>query len=333
MKPARIGATLTQSFEVTAGDTAAAIGNTGVDVVSTMTLVKLIETACYGVIEACYEDGDATVGTHVALDHTGPAYPGRTVEIAATLSGLEGRRYTFEVDVSQDGRAVMSGEHVRVVVRSEKFSSGPVAQDGPAPQVEFWFDVHSPWCYFASYRIGNLLRSHGGSVIWRPVHLPRLMDLIDGRRPLDANDNFVRWYQQDIRDHAELHGLPFDQHENYPLRPARALRTCLYAAEQGEAEIYVQRLMRAYWSEQADISDVATLAALGVEAGLCEEGIAGAAGDEGYKTQIIANTAEAAQRGLFGVPAMIFEGKIFWGNDRIDLLDRFIGRWKADATG
>ncbi len=330
MRPVQTGSSLKSSFDVTEADTAAAIGNVGVNVVSTMTLVKLVEVACFNVIQPHYEPDDATVGTRVALDHVGPAYPGRPVDILATLEVVDGRRMTFTVDVRQDDRDVMSGQHVRVVVSQSKFSTAPVmAGDGPVPEVEFWFDVHSPWCYFASFRIGNLLRAHGGTVKWRPFHLPKLIELIDGRRPMEANDNFVTWFRRDMLDYAELYGLPFERHKNFPLRPARALRSILFAEQQGQVEPYVQRLMRAYWSEQKDISDPEVLAALGAEVGVDAEGVLQASEKSEYYEIIAAHVEEAASRGIFGAPAMLFDDRLYWGNDRLDMLDRHLGRWRA----
>lgn len=330
MKPLEPGLSLRESFEVNAEDTASAIGNAGVDVISTMVLIKLVETACGHLIAPAYDAGDATVGTRVALDHVGAAVPGRPVEVLATLSGVSGRRLTFQVEIEQDGKRIMAGEHGRAFVRLEKFlkgASAPAADGGP--EVEFFFDYHSPWCYFAGVRIGSMLRRHGGTVRWRPVHLPNLMERVDGRRPLDGIPSFVKWFQQDIADHAELLGLPFDKHRDYPLRPSRALRASLYAEEQGAAEPFVQAVMRAYWAEQRDISDIAVLQELGGAAGLSPEGIAEATGSESYKAQIAANVEEAADRGVFGLPAMFFEGKLFWGNDRLDLLDRWIGKARS----
>lgn len=333
MKPLTAGMSLRQSFDVTQEDTAAAIGNTGVEVVSTMALVRLVETACYGVIASHYQDGDATVGTRVALDHVAAAYPGRPVDILAALTAVKGRKLTFDVEIEQDGRRIMAGEHVRAVVRLDEFLqtvSPPQSEPASGPQVEFWFDFHSPWSYFASFRIGNILRQHGGTVRWRPVHLPNLMQRIDGRRPLEGIPAFVKWYRQDSRDHAELHGLPYDPHKDYPLRPSRALRVALYADEQGAAEPFVKTVMQAYWSQQRDISDIATLQELGAQAGLDAEGIAEAASSEAYKAQIAANVEEAAERGIFGLPAMFLGDKLFWGNDRLDLLDRWLAR-QGDA--
>ena len=329
MKPLTPGLSFRQSFEVTDDDTAAAIGNTGVGVISTMALVRLVEQACYEVITAHYEDGDATVGTRVALDHVGAARPGRPVDIAATLSEVRGRKLVFTVEVEQDGRHVMRGEHVRAVVGLDTFLGtvdAPKEPDATGPEVEFWYDFHSPWCYFASHRIGNILRAHSGTVRWRPVHLPNLMERIDGRRPMDGIPSFVRWFRQDIADHAALHGLPLDRHKDYPLRPSRALRAGLYADDQGVSEPFVKTVMQAYWSEQADISDILTLQDLGEKVGLDRKGVSEAAGNEVYKATIAANVEEAAERGIFGLPAMFLGDKLFWGNDRLDLLDRWLGQ-------
>ena len=47
----------------------------------------------------------------------------------------------------------------------------------------FWFDVHSPWCYLASTRIEGIAAKYSCELKWRPLHLPRLIEAIDGRRP------------------------------------------------------------------------------------------------------------------------------------------------------
>ena len=44
----------------------------------------------------------------------------------------------------------------------------------------FWFDVHSPWVYLASFRVGDIARKHGLHLSWRPIHLARLLDEIGG---------------------------------------------------------------------------------------------------------------------------------------------------------
>ena len=372
--------TATRRFEPTGRDTAAAVGNVGVEAVATVAMILWIEATCGELMAPYLEAGEAGVGVRVAVDHTGSAFAGRAVEVHARVSGVEGRRVAFAVRLEQGGREVMTGEHVRAVVDLARFlddrggSAGPAAEsstdaamdlpvDRPAapptdlaaaspvvslidsssdplagistaapadppsgPPVIFFFDVHSPWSYLASALIGPLARRHGAPIVWRPVHLANLMERIGGMRPLDQTPARVAWYRQDIADRMAQHGLAYDPHPGYPLRPSRALRTCVHAAEQGCADAFVQRVMRGYWFEKKDISDLAVLQAMADAAGLGPRPVADIVGDERYKAAVAANTVDAAARGVFGVPTFLFDGKLFFGCDRMDLLDSSLGR-------
>jgi 2-hydroxychromene-2-carboxylate isomerase len=195
-------------------------------------------------------------------------------------------------------------------------------------ELTFWFDVHSPWVYLASFRVGDLARKHGLSLRWRPLHLPRLLDEIGGVKPLEAAPARVAWFRQDILDHAELIGVPLRYHPHYPLRNSRALRACLLAEDEGKAEAFVRRVLKGYWAEEADITDLDQLARWGGEAGLDPEAVRAAAVSDTYKQRLDANTSEAIARGVFGVPTIDTGSRLYFGNDRLDLLDIHISRGK-----
>lgn len=329
VRPVPPGLSTRRTFAARPEDTAAAVGNTGVEVVSSISLILMVEDACGTLLQPYFEADDATVGARVEVDHLAPAFVGRPIDVDAALETINGRRYGFTVAIDQDGRRVMAGRHTRVAVSLARFLGRPAVTPAAPAEVEFFFDVHSPWCYLAAHRIGAIVRRHGGALRWRPLHLANLIDAIDGHRPLEENPAFVRWYKQDILDQAELLGLPYRPHPDYPLRPSRALRAALWADEQGAAEPFVQALMRAYWAEGQDISDVAVLARLASGVGL--EGVAEAVGDARIKAAIEANGREAIDRGLFGVPTAVFRGKLYFGTDHLDLLDRHMARWRASA--
>lgn len=193
----------------------------------------------------------------------------------------------------------------------------------------FWFDVHSPWVYLASFRVGDIARRHGLPLRWRPLHLPRLLDEIGGHKPLEASPQRVAWFRQDIADHAELLGVPLRYHPHYPLRNSRALRACLLADDEGRAEAFVRRVLSGYWAEEADISDLDQLARWGSEAGLDPEQVKAAAQSEVFKQRLEDNTAEAIARGVFGVPTVDTGTRLYFGFDRLDLLDNHISRGKT----
>ena len=196
----------------------------------------------------------------------------------------------------------------------------------PVPLITFWFDVHSPWCYLASHLIGPLARRHGADVTWRPLHLANLMERVGGMQPLEQSPARVAWYRQDILDRMAQHGLPYREHPDYPLRPSRALRACAWAADRGLAEPFVQAVMAGYWAQAKDISDLAVLQAMADAVGLGPRPLAEVVEDAAMKHRIAANTEEAAASGLFGVPSFVLAGKLYFGNDHLDLLEAALER-------
>lgn len=193
-------------------------------------------------------------------------------------------------------------------------------------QLTFWFDVHSPWAYLAAFRIGGIARRHGLPLRWRPLHLPRLLDEIGGLKPLEAAPQRVAWFRQDIRDWAELQGMPLKQHPQYPLRNARALRAAIFAEDEGRGEAFAQRVLKAYWAEEADITDPDLLARWGAEAGLNPDAVKEAALSEAFKQRLDDNTRTAIARSVFGVPTVDTGTKLYFGNDRLELLDIHLTR-------
>jgi 2-hydroxychromene-2-carboxylate isomerase/predicted thioesterase len=310
-------------------DSAAAAGNIGVAVVSSQALIVWCEQAAHRAIADYHDPGEATLGVGFELAHVAPARLGREVVAEAEVVAVEGRRITFDVRAAQDGVTVLQGSHVRVVVDHARF----LDQAGlPAPlrpprheHLEFWFDFHSPWCYLASARIGALARRHGLSLSWRPVHLPRLLRAVNGAPPPERKPAVKRWSEQDLADWAALLGLPLSRHPDYPLRPARALRAAFLVAADPQTrdrtEAFVLRVMRGYWSEGANIEDYAVLAEFATEAGLDSARVAQGAQERATKDALAANLEEAIAAGVFGVPTMALGDKLYFGNDRLELLE------------
>lgn len=326
MRTFSIGRSTTYSVVPGLDSTAAAIGNTGVTVVSSPYIVGLLEEASHRAIRDLYEPGEATVGTRLDVSHLAAAYPGRQVDATAQLEAVEGRRVRFSVCAYQDGRPIMRGTHERALVQLDKFLQA--APETPAKResqgsIEFFFDYHSPWCYFAALRIGAMAARLDRQVIWKPMHLARLIERIDGRRPLEANSAFVRWFKADMQDWAERLGVTLRYHPDFPLRPARALRATVHADQKGLAEPFVLAVMRAYWSESRDISDPQQLAEIGRAVGLDPAGVLASIDDSTCKGAVEAHTLEAQERGVFGAPSFFCDGELFWGNDRMGQLEEY----------
>ena len=115
--------TKTYTRETTWEQTAAALGNPGVNVISTPHLIGEIEFACTFNVMPFYDEDDATVGTHVCVDHLAAAVVGKPIEIEATLEAIDRRRLHFQATITQDGKEIMKGRHDRFIVSKAKFEA------------------------------------------------------------------------------------------------------------------------------------------------------------------------------------------------------------------
>jgi 2-hydroxychromene-2-carboxylate isomerase len=85
-------------------------------------------------------------------------------------------------------------------------------------------------------------------------------------------------------------------------------------------------LLRAVWAEERDISDEATLASIAREQGLDPSVLAAGAASAESASRYDALTQEAIDRQVFGAPTYVYRDEPFWGQDRLDFLDRALAK-------
>ena len=121
MKPVPPGTMYRRTLVPPATDTAAALGNTGVEVISTPAIIGYLEMTSHLLIEPLFEEDEASVGTEVSIRHLAAAFPGVEMECEAEVETVKGRRIRLKVRASQGGKVIMDGHHERAVVDLGKF--------------------------------------------------------------------------------------------------------------------------------------------------------------------------------------------------------------------
>jgi fluoroacetyl-CoA thioesterase len=107
------------SYKVTA---AMAPGHLPVVVLSTPSMIGLIEKTCLESVLPHLDEGETTVGTHVCVSHTGVAHEGEEVTVRSRLAEVERRRLTFAVEVVSPRGVISEGTHQRTVIDTSRFS-------------------------------------------------------------------------------------------------------------------------------------------------------------------------------------------------------------------
>ena len=116
-----VGITNTESTMVTEQNTAAALGSGTVAVFATPAMIKLIELTCAQSVQDKLEPGQTTGGTSLNISHDAPTPIDMQVRCTSTLTKVDGRALTFEVEVRDDTGVVGHGTHGRFIVDGERF--------------------------------------------------------------------------------------------------------------------------------------------------------------------------------------------------------------------
>ena len=93
-----------------------------VPVLSTPSMIQMIEATCLQNAAPHLDEGETTVGTHVCVSHTGPARVGEQVTITTRLKEIQKRRLTFDVEVTAPSGSISTGTHQRAVVTMERLA-------------------------------------------------------------------------------------------------------------------------------------------------------------------------------------------------------------------
>jgi fluoroacetyl-CoA thioesterase len=116
-----VGLTKAISTTVTDGDTAIAIGSGDVAVLGTPRVVALCEQAAVAVLAESLPRDATSVGTKISVDHVAASGVGATVTAKATVTGVEGKNVTFDVELTEGSAIAATGIHTRSVVNRIRF--------------------------------------------------------------------------------------------------------------------------------------------------------------------------------------------------------------------
>lgn len=117
---------------------------------ATPRLVNDIEQTCLDYLLTFLDEGENTVGAAVDIRHVGATLLGMSVSIVATVTRVEGRNVTFNVEVRDDVELVATAAHTRVVVNVAKLRSRVQAKAEAAAAGEVEDGVLSPSQFAAS---------------------------------------------------------------------------------------------------------------------------------------------------------------------------------------
>ena len=201
-------------------------------------------------------------------------------------------------------------------------------------KLEFFYDCSSPWTYLAFTKIEDVALRHDAELIWRPILVGGLFNTVNPSvyesraKPVPVK---AKYYVKDLRDWANFYGIKIGNPTVFPVNSVKAMRGAFVANEHRLISRYSRRVFESYWGDNKDISKDDILREIVREVGLDEKEFFTKIASDEYKAKLRVNVEELIARGGFGSPTMFVEDSMFFGNDRLPLVEHELGKGLGGA--
>ncbi len=202
-----------------------------------------------------------------------------------------------------------------------------------AATITYVFTSHSPWTYLGHAAFLDIARRHGAAVEYRPVPLGAIFAETGGQPLAKRHPVRQRYRLVELQRWRARRGLPLNLHPQFfPVDPVLADRLAIAIAEAGgDPDPFLRRVFAAVWAEERNLADPETIADLAAASGIGPE-LQARAGAPEIAAAYQRNREMAEAAGVFGAPSYILNGELFWGQDRLDLLDDALATGRPPYT-
>jgi len=192
--------------------------------------------------------------------------------------------------------------------------------------IDYYLATISPNCYLAGTRPAEVAAKHGATIVYKPLDIMGLFARTGGIPPGQRHVSRQEYRLIEIDRSAEALGIPVNAKPAFwPTNPAPSSYAVIAAQAAGGGDVgaLVAALTTACWADEKNIAEddviKACLEGAGFDPSLADSGLL--SGAQAYES----NLEDAVNAGVFGAPFFITDdGARFWGQDRIDALDRHL---------
>jgi carboxymethylenebutenolidase len=199
-----------------------------------------------------------------------------------------------------------------------------------AHHVDYYASLNSPWTHLGAARIEALAAKHNATLRIYPVDFGTVF-AGSGGLPLPKRAPQRQAYRlMELRRWREFLGVPITIEPKFFPSSEALTAPCVIAVRetQGDAPAIklAHRVLKAVWQDELNPADPATLAKLIGEVGLDAEAVMKLGGEPRWTERREADTRAALERGVFGAPSYVIGDEIFWGQDRLEFVERKLAK-------
>jgi 2-hydroxychromene-2-carboxylate isomerase len=192
--------------------------------------------------------------------------------------------------------------------------------------VDYYFSPMSPWTYLGHARFADMAQRHGAAIKVKPVDFSKVFPVSGGVPVAKRAPQRQAYRLVELKRFRDYLKMPLNLQPKFFPVPADLAAQFIVAAGRAGGSDAAMRLagavLRACWAEERNIADAETLGAICKEQSLNAAALAAAAQSEAVKAECAGYTEEAIARNVFGAPSYVIDGEIFWGQDRLEFVER-----------
>ena len=186
--------------------------------------------------------------------------------------------------------------------------------------VEFFYDFGSPTVYLAATQLPAIAAAVGATIDWRPMLLGGVFKSTGNQSPVVVPAK-AAYMNNDLERFAKRYGVPFRFNPHFPINTLALMRGAVaYQDDVVASSTYRDAIFMAIWVEARNLNEPDVIGQVLSDAGLDPAELMNRIGQQTVKDQLIANTEEAVNRGVFGAPTFFVGERMFFGQDRLDFV-------------
>ena len=197
--------------------------------------------------------------------------------------------------------------------------------------VIFYMVAASPWSYFSFPRLTSIINSYNININIKPIDLFKIFKeqgiKLVSERPKAIQINRIN----ELKRWKKFLNIDMNiEPKFFPVNPLQSSKLILAASinelEEKKPKTFKlsKRLAEAVWVKDEDIANEDTLVSIANDCGFNGIQLYSESNEKKIISLLEKNTSEALEKNIFGVPSFIYDNEIYWGQDRIDFLERHI---------
>lgn len=192
-----------------------------------------------------------------------------------------------------------------------------------ARQIDYYFALYSPWSFLGHKALTEAATRNKARIIYKPTPLGELFPETGGLPLAQRHESRKRYRLMELQRWREKRGVSLKLRPKYWPYASTLADRCVIALNMIEHDpnTFVTLAYKACWEKDLNLGDESIVASLLTASGLKAAEVIAAANSDMAQSIYADNKAAAIAAGVFGAPSYVVEGEVFWGQDRVEMLE------------